>query len=151
MEQALKTVVVVLIAAMSAAIGESILSYAMKRTGQVNISDPAQWGTLVLSVVRNPYIFAGVVFLAVFFFLYLAALSWADLSFVLPLTAVSYIFAAFLARFFLGEDVSWLRWAGTIIITIGIVFVALDGRQKTDVRPAAGSAQNGHEAKVTDR
>lgn len=127
----MKTFIVVFVAALSAAIGESLLSYAMKRNGAVSWSDPSQWLGLVLSVVRNPYILLGVMFLGVFFFLYLAALSWADLSFVLPLTAVSYIFAAFLAKFFLKEDVTWLRWIGTLIIVAGIFLVAVGGRQAT--------------------
>jgi drug/metabolite transporter (DMT)-like permease len=131
MGETMKTIIVAFVAALSAAVGETILSYAMKRSGQVDVTESSHWVNLILSVVRNPYIFAGVLFLGVYFFLYLIALSWADLSFVLPLTAVSYIFAAFLAKFFLGEDVSWLRWVGTIVIIAGITLVALDGRQRT--------------------
>lgn len=103
----------------------------MKRNPEVDLSVLSEWGRLVLSVIKNPYVLAGVVCLAVFFFLYLAALSWADLSFVMPLTAMSYIFAALLARFLLKEDVSWFRWAGTAVITLGIIFIALDGRQRS--------------------
>jgi drug/metabolite transporter (DMT)-like permease len=131
MGETMKTIIVAFVAALSAAVGETILSYAMKRSGQVDVTESSHWVNLILSVVRNPYVFAGVLFLGVYFFLYLIALSWADLSFVLPLTAVSYIFAAFLAKFFLGEDVSWLRWVGTIVIIAGITLVALDGRQRT--------------------
>ncbi len=123
-----KIVVVIAIAALCAAVGESLLSYGMRRYGAINLTRISDLFILVSSVVRNPFVFLGVVFLAVFFFLYLAALSWADLSFVLPFTAMSYIFAALLAKYFLGEEVSWLRWAGTLFIVIGIVFVALDGR-----------------------
>ena len=128
----MKTFIVILLATLSAAIGESLLSYGMKRNGQVNLAVPSQWGHLVLSVVRNPYVLAGVVFLAFFFFLYLAALSWADLSYVMPLTAVSYIFAALLARFVLKEELSWFRWAGTVVITLGIILMALDSRQRSE-------------------
>ncbi len=131
MNPIMKTVVVVTTAALSAAAGETLLSYGMKRSGEMNIAEPSQWLALIFSVVRNPYIFAGVLFLGVFFFLYLAALSWADLSFVLPLTAVSYIFAALLARFVLKEEVSLARWIGTLIIMMGIALVAFDGRQRT--------------------
>ena len=127
----MKTFVVAFLAAVSAAIGEALLSYAMKRGGQVDMGEFSHWVKLVLSVVRNSYIFLGVIFLAVYFFLYLIALSWADLSFVLPLTAVSYIFAAVLARVFLKEDVTWLRWTGTVVIIAGITLIALDGRQRT--------------------
>jgi drug/metabolite transporter (DMT)-like permease len=124
-----KTVIVVTLAALSAAVGETLLSYGMKRNGAINLADPSQWFSLILSVARNPYVTVGVVFLAIFFFLYLAALSWADLSFVLPLTAVSYIFAALLARFVLREEVSVFRWIGTVVIMIGISLIALNGGQ----------------------
>ncbi len=134
----MKTIIIAVIAALSAAFGETILSYAMKQSGQVDVTESSHWINLMLSVVRNPYIFAGVLLLGIYFFLYLIALSWADLSFVLPLTAVSYIFAAFLAKYFLGEEVSWLRWTGTIVIIAGITLVALDGKQRT-----AGNAGNG--------
>jgi len=104
----------------------------MKRNGQVDLAVPSQWGHLLLSVIRNPYVLAGVVFLAFFFFLYLAALSWADLSFVMPLTAMSYIFAALLARFVLKEEQSWFRLAGTVVISMVIILIVLDSRQRTE-------------------
>lgn len=128
----MKTFIVILLATLSAAIGESLLSYGMKRNGQINLAVPSQWGDLILSVVRNPYVLAGVVFLAFFFFLYLAALSWADISFVMPLTAMSYIFVALIAKFVLKEELSWFRLAGTVVITLGIILVALDGRQRSE-------------------
>jgi len=127
---------------LSAAIGEAFLSYGMKRNGQINLSEPSQWGHLVLTVIRNPHIFLGVVFLSLFFFLYLAALSWDDLSFVMPLTAMSYIFAALLAKFMLGEEISWFRWAGTVVITLGILFIVLDGKQRSGERGVAAYQQN---------
>jgi len=127
----MKTFLIVMIAAACAAVGETLLSYGMRSYGAINLSSSEHWLTLVLSVVKNPYVFAGVVFLAIFFFLYLAALSWADLSFVLPLTAVSYLFAVFLAKYFLKEDISWYRWLGTIVIVIGIVLVSLDDNKRT--------------------
>ena len=141
----MKTFVVVFLAALSAAVGEAFLSYGMRLNGQIDLADPSQWTVLVLSVIRNRYVFIGVVFLGVFFFLYLAALSWADLSYVMPLTAISYILAALLARFVLKEDVSWYRWAGTLAIVLGIVLIALgSGRSSTYQREAGphGSACN---------
>jgi drug/metabolite transporter (DMT)-like permease len=127
----MKTYIVIMIAAFSASVGESLLSFGMRRHGAINLAEPSNWLVLVFSVVRNPYVFLGVVFLGIFFFLYLAALSWADLSFVLPLTAVSYIFAALLAKYFLKEQVSWYRWAGTMVIVIGIAMIALGGKSRS--------------------
>jgi drug/metabolite transporter (DMT)-like permease len=131
----MKTFVVIFLATLSAAVGEVLLSYGMRRNGQMDITEPSQWLHLIFSVVRNPYIFMGVVLLGIFFFLFLATLSWADLSFVLPLTAMTYIFAALLAQFILREHVSWFRWIGTIVIIIGIILIALDSNQRsTDYR-----------------
>jgi len=145
----MKTFVVVLLATLCAAVGETLISYAMKKNGQVDLKELSQWLKLIFSVVRNPYIFMGVILLGIFFFLYLAALSWADISFVLPLTALSYIFVALLSKFFLREDVSWYRWAGTLVIIIGIILVALDQRQQTVDYP--GNAQvSGNSQEVPD-
>ncbi len=127
----MKTYIVAAIAALCAAIGESLLSYGMRRYGAISLTEPSHLRMLVSSVVLNPFVFLGVVFLGLFFFLYLAALSWADLSYVLPLTALSYMFAALLAKFFLREDVSWFRWVGTIVIVIGVILVALDAKPRT--------------------
>jgi len=147
----MKTLIVATVAAASAAIGESLLSFGMRKNGSVNLLDPSHMLALLLSVVRNPYVFVGVMFLAVFFFLYLAALSWAELSYVLPLTALSYVFAAFLAKYFLGEDVTWLRWTGTAVIVIGIVIIALEGtfchmQHKMSGVAVSENAQNPHSA-----
>lgn len=149
MEENMKTFVVVVLATLCAAVGETLISYAMKKNGQVDLKELSQWLKLIFSVVRNPYIFMGVILLGIFFFLYLAALSWADISFVLPLTALSYIFVALLAKFFLREDVSWYRWAGTLVIIIGIILVALDQRRQTVDYP--GNAQvSGNSQEVPD-
>ena len=135
----MKTFVVILFATLSAAIGEVLMSYGMKKGGEVDLTAPSQWIGLILSVVRNPYVLIGVVLLAIFFFLYLASLSWADISFVMPLTAMSFIFAALLAKFVLKEDVSWFRWIGTLVIVVGIIIVALDDKQLTGDRKIAHS------------
>jgi drug/metabolite transporter (DMT)-like permease len=126
-----RTFIVIFLATLSAAVGEVLLSYGMRRNGQIDLTKLSQWVDLILSVVRNPYVFVGVVFLGIFFFLYLAALSWADLSFIMPLTAMSYFFATLMAKFILREEVSWVRWGGTIIIIIGITLISLDYRQRS--------------------
>lgn len=142
----MKTYVVLVLAALSGAIGETFFSYGMRRFGPMDWSNPSRWLDLLLVVARNAHVLTGVVFAAGFFFLYLAALSWVDLSFAMPLTALSFVFAAVLSRFILGEQVSWHRWVGTIVIVAGVTLVALDRNTRT-VRPekaptgaAAGAA-----------
>lgn len=137
----MKTYIVLFLAALSGAIGETFFSYGMRRFGEMDWSNPSRWLDLLLVVATNSYILIGVVFAAGFFFLYLAALSWVDLSFAMPMTAMSFIFATIFARFALGEQVSWNRWLGTLIVVAGIALVALDKAQRTVVAPDPVGAQ----------
>jgi drug/metabolite transporter (DMT)-like permease len=72
----------------------------------------------------DPWVAVGTVFLIAFFACYLSALSWADLTYVLPATALGYVFMALLSVFFLHEHVSVWRWAGILLITAAVGFVA---------------------------
>ena len=128
----MKTLIVILIATMCTAVGETFLSFGMKRIGLENASF---WRWFLL-VATNPAVLIGVFFAACFFFLYLLTLSWADLSFVMPLTALSYLFAAILAKVFLKEQISWMRWTGILVIVVGIVLIAAEERhQRTAEAP----------------
>ena len=66
----------------------------------------------------------GVILLIIFLSAYMTALSWADLSFVLPATAPAYILTVFLAKVYLQETVTPARWAGTTLIIVGTCLVA---------------------------
>ncbi len=121
----MKTIGIILIAALCAAVGETFLSYGMRRIGDIDWSEPSKWAGWFGTVITSPYIMIGTALLACFFFLYLVSLSQADLSFVMPLTAFSYIAAAFLAKIFLKEHISWLRWSGIVVIVMGITLIAM--------------------------
>jgi drug/metabolite transporter (DMT)-like permease len=69
----------------------------------------------------------GTLLLIVFFVLYSAALSWADLSFVLPATAFGYVLNVAAGYYFLNESVSPARWAGSVVITLGVFLVSRSG------------------------
>ena len=77
-------------------------------------------------MIRSPYLFGGVACLAVAFFSFISLLSYADLSFVAPLTAVSYITNTLGARFFLKERISKSRWIGTMLVAIRVAVISLD-------------------------
>jgi len=88
----------------------------------------------LIAAVFTPWIALGIALLIGFFASYLTALSWADLTFVLPATALGNVIVALFARFFLHETISLERWAGIVLITVGVGFVA-HGPSLT-VRPA---------------
>ncbi len=100
--------------------GDVLLSRGMREIGEIHVSN---W-THAVTAVANPWIAVGIVFLIVFFGSYLAALSWADLTYVLPATAIGYVVLALLSRYFLHEQISIARWAGILLITAGVGFVA---------------------------
>jgi len=116
----LRKYIILFAVAAFAACGDVSLSRGMKAFGAVTL---ASLPTLVTALL-NPWIVLGILLLIGFFVSYLTALSWADLTYVLPATAVSYILMVLLARFFLHEHVSIWRWLGVVLITIGVGFVA---------------------------
>jgi drug/metabolite transporter (DMT)-like permease len=123
----IKTLSVLAIAIIMVSLGDMLLAHGMKRIGAVTSYTPTALYQMGLRVFSNPSIIIGILFLSGFFFLWLAVLSWSDLSFVLPLTALSYVLTAFLSIYFLDESISPLRWAGTILICVGVALVTKSG------------------------
>lgn len=107
--------------ALCASFGDTFLSQGMKEVGEITIH---RLPRLFLAPVSNWHVGLGVILLIGFFASYLTALSWADLTFVLPSTAIGYVVLAILSRFYLHEDVSVKRWIGIVLIVIGTGFVA---------------------------
>jgi drug/metabolite transporter (DMT)-like permease len=121
----------VLIAVMlTASVGDTLLSHGMTQVGPVSV---AHLGML-LAAMRNPWVISGILCLIGFFASYLTALSWADLTFVLPSTAFGYVVVALLSKFWLHETVSPYRWAGIVLIVCGVGFVA-NGPSLTEHAP----------------
>lgn len=103
-----------------AAAGDSMLSHGMKQVGSVSI-DHLQ--SVVLAIL-NPWVAIGILLLLAFFASYMNALSWADLTYVLPATSLGYVLLALVARFALHEQISVFRWLGIALISGGVGFVA---------------------------
>jgi drug/metabolite transporter (DMT)-like permease len=103
-----------------AAAGDSMLSHGMKQAGNISLHHLQG----VILAVRDPWVAGGIVLLLAFFAAYTNALSWADLTYVLPATSLGYVLLALVARFALHEQVSPLRWMGIALISGGVSFVA---------------------------
>src|SRR6201981_1413363 len=97
-----------------------MLSRGMKDIGHISIS---HLQGLILAL-GNVWIIGGILLLLAFFAAYMTALSWADLTYVLPATSLGYVLLALAAKFVLHEDVSPLRWLGIALISGGVGFVA---------------------------
>jgi len=121
--------------ALCAPLGDTCLSRGMTSLPHISLAHP---GSLVAAVF-TPWIALGIALLIGFFASYLTALSWADLTFVLPATAFGNVIVALFARFWLHEAISVQRWIGIGLITIGVGFVA-NGPSLTE-RPTPESAE----------
>jgi drug/metabolite transporter (DMT)-like permease len=106
--------------ALSAPLGDTCLSRGMTYLPPISLTHPGA----LLAAVFTPWIAIGIALLIGFFASYLTALSWADLTFVLPATAFGNVIVALLSRFWLHEPISVQRWAGIALITVGVGFVA---------------------------
>ncbi len=121
--------------ALCAPLGDTCLSRGMTALPPLSIAHPAT----LIAAVFTPWIALGIALLIGFFASYLTALSWADLTFVLPATAFGNVIVALFARFWLHEAISWQRWLGIALITVGVGFVA-NGPALTE-RPATNPTQ----------
>lgn len=111
---------VLLVVIFTTPLGDYFLSLGMKEIGPVSLT---HFATLI-TAVWTPKILIGIGLLIAYFASYLTALSWADLTYVLPSTAMGNVIVALLAKFCLHEPISLSRWAGILLITAGVGFVA---------------------------
>ena len=84
--------------------------------------------------MTNPYVAGGILLLILSLLVRMALLSLADLSYVLPMTAVGYVISTGLAEFFLRESVSVKGWIGTVLVFLGAAVVGTASRAKTTQR-----------------
>jgi drug/metabolite transporter (DMT)-like permease len=121
--------------ALFSAIGDSLLSRGMKEVGSISLSHLSR----LMLVITDPWVAMGILFLLTFFSCYMVALSWADLTYVLPASALGYVLLALIAKYQLHEQITTGRWLGIVLITIGVGFVA-GGPHKT--QGPVGSSEN---------
>ncbi|HTW46870.1 MAG TPA: EamA family transporter [Acidobacteriaceae bacterium] len=107
------------IVTLTASCGDTFLARGMKALPPVSLSDPVA----LIHAIFTPWVAAGIVLLIGFFASYLTALSFADLTYVLPATSLGYVIMTVLAHWWLHEHVSPWRWLGVLCITAGVGFV----------------------------
>jgi drug/metabolite transporter (DMT)-like permease len=120
----LKTLTLVLIAAVIGGTGHVLLAKGMKTVGDLTEAPSERLGGMVARALSNRWLLLGVALQATFFAMYLTLLSRAEVSQVLPMTAVDYIVVALLAYALLGEAVTAARWVGILLIVAGVFMVA---------------------------
>jgi drug/metabolite transporter (DMT)-like permease len=105
--------------------GELCLGRAMKETGELERFRPRAAARLLWRALRNKWIAIGVAMMALAFFSLLLLLSFEDVSFVVPVTALQYLVGALGGMFFLHERVDRQRWIGILVVCIGVTLVLI--------------------------
>ncbi len=115
-----KTRLLAVVVILANVLGNFFLSLGMKA---------ADAGRFLLTALLDPWVLLGIALLVVWLLSRMTLLSWADLSYVLPVTSLGYVLTALAGRFLLGEAVSTWRWAGVALIVAGVGLV-----QRTPIR-----------------
>jgi drug/metabolite transporter (DMT)-like permease len=100
--------------------GNSALTHGMKQLGDIGNSPLA-----LIAALFHPWVALGVALLILWTLTHMALLSWADLSYVLPVTAIGYVLTALSGEFLLGEVITTTHWAGILLITAGVTLVGM--------------------------
>ena len=122
--------------------GVVLLKTGMTRIGDVKTINAREIVRVTKAAITSPQILLGVFFEALFFGSLLILMAKSDISFLWPLTGLSFVFATLAAMWFLGERVSVVRWAGVVFIMIGAVLISYSEHSKPKLQPAPSAAEN---------
>lgn len=128
----LKTSLLLVPIVLSASVGNVLLGKGMKEIGEVRALTLSALGHWLVNAFTNLWVWLGIASLLVFLVSFMVILSWADYSFVAPAAAVSYGVAPLLSHWWLGEEVTPLRWIGVGIICIGVAMVSRTPTRTTE-------------------
>jgi uncharacterized membrane protein len=115
----LKTRILTVIVVLTQVVGDYFLSRGLHQVGSLVGRPPLAF----IVALTNAWVALGVVLLILWLFSHMVLLSWADLSYVLPVTSIGYVLVTLTGRFFLHETVSGMRWCGVMLIVIGVMLV----------------------------
>jgi len=115
----LKTLICTVIVVFSNAFGDFFMKRGLPESQ--HLSDPLDF----LGALFQPWVALGVVLLVLWQLSRMALLSWADLSYVVPVTSVGYVVVALIGKVLLNEDITGRRWAGIVLIMAGVALVGV--------------------------
>jgi drug/metabolite transporter (DMT)-like permease len=132
-----KLLLILLIGLVFEATGVVLLKKGITQIGEIQKINAAEVLRVAKAGVTNPNVLLGVFFEALFFGCLLLLMSESDISFLWPLTALSFVMTTFAAKIFLSEQVSSIRWAGVVFIMIGAALISYSEHAKPKPAPAA--------------
>jgi len=130
----MKLLLILLIGLVFESAGVVLLKKGMSQIGEVQAYSAGEVIRVLKAGATSPQILLGIFFEALFFICLLMLMSKSDISFLWPLTALSFVFATFAAILFLHEKVSPVRWIGVVLIMLGAAFISYSQHVKDVAR-----------------
>ena len=121
----MKTAMTLSIIILAGSLGDVFIAKGMKRVGEISTLRLRELALIGKSMVRNAAFLLGILCLAISFCAFLAVLSWADLSFIVPATSLSFVVSTLGAKWLLKERINRLRWLGTLLVCAGVALLSL--------------------------
>jgi len=121
----MKTALALSIVILTGSLGDVFIAKGMKRVGEISTIRLRDLALIGKSMVRNAAFLLGLLCMAISFGAFLAVLSWADLSFIVPATSLSFVVSTLGAKWLLQERINRLRWIGTLLVGVGVALLSL--------------------------
>lgn len=119
------TAVLIALVVLGGSAGDVLITKGMKQVGEISTLHAGKLLRIAGRAITNRYVLTGVLFMAISYFSFLGALRLADLSLVLPATSISFVITTIAARFFLRETISATRWAGILLVCVGVALISI--------------------------
>jgi transporter family protein len=120
----MKTAIMIAIIVLADSTGDVLLKKGMMQVGEVSTIRLRGLSVIARKVLRNKNFLSAIFFITLTFLSFLLVLSWADLSFVFPATSLIYVVGTLGAQFILKETVTLQRWAGTLLVCLGVALTS---------------------------
>ena len=137
-----KLLLILLVGLVFEATGVVLLKKGINQIGEIQKINAAEILRVAKAGVTNSNILLGVFFEALFFGCLLFLMSQSDISFLWPMTALSFVITTFAARLFLSEQISPVRWAGVVLIMLGAALISYSEHEKPNPSPSATPAHD---------
>lgn len=119
------TVLLIALVVLGGSVGDVLITKGMKQIGEISTLHAGRLLGVAGRAITNRYFLIGLLFMAVSYFSFLGALRLSDLSLVLPATSISFVITTIGARLFLKERISAIRWAGILLVCVGVALISM--------------------------
>jgi drug/metabolite transporter (DMT)-like permease len=121
----MQTALMLAVLILSGALGDVYIAKGMKQAGEIRTLRLRALLLFGRKMVSNVAFLLGLLYMIAGFLTFLVMLSWADLSFIIPATSLNFVLATLGAKWILQENISRLRWFGTVLVGLGVALISL--------------------------